>query len=536
MVLLLCAGSIILRTQRPLLPHASVRLKSFTAAIERGRRGGFDRPSGSRTRTRTADGSEHSRTGLTGRRELRFERSAYARDGQTHSARERPSPVSRRRFTGTREFGDREETLSKQAERRVVNHTTDLSRSKLDARDEGARDPRRRATQHTESHRRSKLVKENSLPKSGNLRRTKETQESKPKLLQLETLPYTTAASEFLYGYSSALAALKANRRQLYKIYVHSRALDRVGLMEFIRTKKLFSITQEVDDNYLRAMDKASNGRPHNGVILECSPLPKPPILGLGPVSTDAETFTALIGPQSAEDARVNGTQELYSYNSEGWRFPLVLYVDGVVSLYVFVVQPPTANEKYKLNEGNLGAMARSAYLLGVDAIVTAIRETAPWSQVAIKASAGAAEAIPVFTVDQPRRFLDQCTRAGWRIYASGAVPPEEESRTERRDVSDDADGKILYSIGKTRNRLPAGYSPLAQHPTLLMMGSEDSGLRDGLVNRAHYQASIPHRRKVDEIGVDSFNVSVATSLLCYEMLKRPKSAASMAGTKDLLF
>lgn len=147
-----------------------------------------------------------------------------------------------------------------------------------------------------------------------------------------ELLPYSTAASEFIYGYSSVLAALKANRRKLYKLYIHSRGASRDGLLAKIRALKMFPITEEVGDEYLRAMDKASSGRPHNGVVLESSPLPVPPITELRTPSKEDESFSVVMDSQSAEDALVNGKQELYSYKSAGWRHPLILFLDGVVS------------------------------------------------------------------------------------------------------------------------------------------------------------------------------------------------------------
>jgi 21S rRNA (GM2251-2'-O)-methyltransferase len=146
-----------------------------------------------------------------------------------------------------------------------------------------------------------------------------------------EVLPYSTAASEFLYGHSSVVAALKANRRKLYKLYVHTRGSSRDGLMARVRALKLFHITEEVGDEYLRAMDKASSGRPHNGLVLESSPLPVPPITELKAVSMADESFGVTVDSQSAEDVLVNGKQETYSYKSAGWRQPLILYVDGVV-------------------------------------------------------------------------------------------------------------------------------------------------------------------------------------------------------------
>jgi 21S rRNA (GM2251-2'-O)-methyltransferase len=109
--------------------------------------------------------------------------------------------------------------------------------------------------------------------------------------------------------------------------------------MSRIRAQKLFSITHQVGDEYLRALDKASSGRPHNGVILEASPLPVPPITELKTASIEDESFSVALDSQSAEDMLVNGKQELYSYKSGGWRHPLMLYVDGVVCEEVYVIR-----------------------------------------------------------------------------------------------------------------------------------------------------------------------------------------------------
>ncbi|KAF1956929.1 alpha/beta knot [Byssothecium circinans] len=338
-----------------------------------------------------------------------------------------------------------------------------------------------------------------------------------------DSLPYTTAASDFIYGYSSVLAAIKANRRKLYKLYIHNRGLNNAGSGALVaRARALGLNIQEVGDEYLRALDKASSGRPHNGFVLETSPLPVPPITELRPGSVAEASFQVSLDKQSREDALVNGTQERYPYKSAGWRHPLVLYVDGV------------------LDEGNLGAIARSAYFLGVDAIATPSRHSATWSHVAMKASAGAAEAIPIFSVNQPTEFLGRSAREGWRIYASDAVPPAEQRRQAGNTESPSSDAvpedfasRIVYTYARSSRRLPADHCPVDSHPTILMMGAEGTGLRASLLSLAHYKVGIRHGRDVDEIGVDSLNVSVAASLLCYEVLQKPKQVRKPA---DLLF
>ncbi|KAF2116190.1 Alpha/beta knot methyltransferase [Lophiotrema nucula] len=259
--------------------------------------------------------------------------------------------------------------------------------------------------------------------------------------------------------------------------------------------------TRNVGDEWLRILDRASSGRPHNGFILEASPLPRPPITQLGPSHMEKRFFTVKLDKQSKEDALVNGDQEQYPYNSDGWRHPLVLYADGV------------------LDEGNLGAIARSAYFLGVDAIVTPIRQSAPWSHIALKASAGAAEAIPIFAVNQAADFLAKSAREGWKIYASDAIAPQKS--TPGSSTSSTSETNIVYAHAKSSKPV-LDHHPVASHPTILMMGAEGSGLRNTLLNQAHYKIGIRAGRNVAAAGVDSLNVSVAASLLCFEVLKKP--------------
>ena len=79
------------------------------------------------------------------------------------------------------------------------------------------------------------------------------------------SIPYTTAASEFLYGYSVVLAALRARRRKLYNLYLHSRAARHEGICMFKERAKTAGVQiHDVNDEWLPIMDKLSNGRPHN--------------------------------------------------------------------------------------------------------------------------------------------------------------------------------------------------------------------------------------------------------------------------------
>lgn len=375
---------------------------------------------------------------------------------------------------------------------------------------EGSRDDRYKV-QNTRD-----LFKRHSDELSGDGDNTGFTKQSARAFTVPISVPYTTAASEFLYGYSVVLAALRANRRKLYNLYLHSRSRRNDG-SNFLQQWAGRSNVQvhDVGDEWLPIMDKLSSGRPHNGCILECSPLPRPPVKALAQSSVVGSkngiygNYNIRLNPQSGEDLAVNGQNELYQYKSNGWRHPLVLYVDGV------------------LDEGNLGALVRSAYFLGVDAIATPTRMSAPLSQIALKASSGAAEAIPIFAISNPTEFLTESVVFGWQVYASDAPPPVS-TRSKSVVASaiasnlDDDSSSIIFTMAGS-NRPLYGHTPLAKHPTILMLGSEGSGLRSSLMARAHYKVGIRAAREVDEIGVDSLNVSAASALLCFEFMKRPK-------------
>lgn len=80
-------------------------------------------------------------------------------------------------------------------------------------------------------------------------------------------IPYTTPASEFLYGHSVVVAALKGSRRKLYKIYLYQGDTAEVrGQDRQVRKLALAANVEvtRVGGNWLRLMDKMSGGRPHN--------------------------------------------------------------------------------------------------------------------------------------------------------------------------------------------------------------------------------------------------------------------------------
>lgn len=80
-------------------------------------------------------------------------------------------------------------------------------------------------------------------------------------------IPYTTSASEFLYGHSVVSAALKFSRRKFYKLYLYNGDSAEVrGQDREVRKLALAANVEvtRVGHDWLSLMDKMSGGRPHN--------------------------------------------------------------------------------------------------------------------------------------------------------------------------------------------------------------------------------------------------------------------------------
>ncbi|KAL1393616.1 Alpha/beta knot methyltransferase [Phyllosticta capitalensis] len=356
------------------------------------------------------------------------------------------------------------------------------------------------------------------------------------------SVPHTTAASKFIYGYSSVLAALKAKQRRIYKLYYHPRARRRASspLQKENEQKEQDTILalaseqgqtvqiKQVDDDFLRVMDKISEDRPHNswrssndhpkGIVLETSPLPFKPVEHFGPVTRLKPWFIAQLRGQSPEQKMINGTDDRIRFESHGWRYPIVLFLHNIT------------------DSGNLGAIIRSAHYLGVDAIAMATRNTASVDDpVVIKASAGATEATRILQIPNPFKFLSDSGNNGWRVYAAEAPPPLAENLSFTEDITpaalDAQNTSPLVSFRRTLPNIPVyNHNPLARHPTILMMGGEHSGIDAKLKTRAHYQVGVRGVQTLD-VGVDSLNVSVASALIMLEMLKKPANVK--AAKKD---
>ncbi|GAQ89804.1 hypothetical protein KFL_005640050 [Klebsormidium nitens] len=305
-------------------------------------------------------------------------------------------------------------------------------------------------------------------------------------------------SGEVLYGVAPVHAAIRAGRRELFTLYVQENLRPRKkgdkAAVERIKqeAQAAGAALREASKHTLNLL---ADNRPHQGLVLDAAPL----------------GFTGLdeLPPPPAEAAPSAAA-------------PVWVALDEVV------------------DPQNFGAVLRSAYFLGAAGVLTCARNSSPLTAVVSKASAGAAEALEVFSCDNMPTTLELAVQDGWRVLGASADP----------------DAPLI-------TELPKGV------PSIIVLGNEGVGLRtnvrracSGFVRIAGKGTAFPildasvqndrdevdvvqgegdddgdgsddegiHERLADRRGdvvVDSLNVSVAAGILLHELLA-PRPLASV--------
>lgn len=139
----------------------------------------------------------------------------------------------------------------------------------------------------------------------------------------------------------------------------------------------------------------------------------------------------------------------------------------------------------------NLGACMRTADAAGVDAIVVPRHGAAGLGPTVSKVAAGAAEQLPFVPVANVGRVLSWLSDYGVRCLGT----------------SDKADHSLFEAD--------------LRGPVALVMGREHTGLSKGIASRCDALVSLPMRGVVS-----SLNVSVATGICLYEIVRQRAPAA----------
>lgn len=171
-----------------------------------------------------------------------------------------------------------------------------------------------------------------------------------------------------------------------------------------------------------------------------------------------------------AQIARVQylNLQDVISFVVEKGETPLFLILDGVTDIR------------------NIGGIARTAWCCGVHAIIIPDKGVGALNEDAVLTSAGALEKIPVCRVSSLMKAIDELHMNGITVFAS-------EMRASQKIYDCD------FSV-----------------PTAIVMGSEEKGIYPALLKICDANISIPMKNEFE-----SLNVSVATGMILYEVMKQ---------------
>ena len=136
----------------------------------------------------------------------------------------------------------------------------------------------------------------------------------------------------------------------------------------------------------------------------------------------------------------------------------------------------------------NVGAIIRSCVAFDARALITTDRNSPPESGALAKAASGGLEILPWIRVANLNRALEEIAELGyWRVGLTG----DAENTLADTDAGDNV---------------------------ALVLGSEGSGIRQGVEKSCDFLAKLPISG-----AVESLNVSVATSVALYEMARNNK-------------
>jgi 23S rRNA (guanosine2251-2'-O)-methyltransferase len=160
--------------------------------------------------------------------------------------------------------------------------------------------------------------------------------------------------------------------------------------------------------------------------------------------------------------------QDVISFIVENGEIPLLLMLDGITDIR------------------NIGALARTAYCCGVQAMIIPEKGVGALNEDAIATSAGALEDIAICRVKNLPDAVDELHLNGIKVFASEMTA-----------------GENVFDINFIE-------------PCAIIMGSEDKGIQPALYKVCDAQFKIPMQKEFE-----SLNVSVAAGMILYEAMKQ---------------
>lgn len=295
---------------------------------------------------------------------------------------------------------------------------------------------------------------------------------------------------EGVYGVGPVLAALSAGRREFYALYVQEgldlsgnnrKKKDKKGFERVLRIAEKIGLSKKEISKH--DLNMVVDNRPHQGLVLDASPLEMVGIKELDPVPMEEE------------------------------KVPLWVALDEVT------------------DPQNLGAIIRSSYFFGVSGVVLCAKNSAPLSGVVSKASAGSLELMELRSCKNMMQFLVSSAENGWRVLggsvSSRAIP--------LNDVEPNAPTILVLGSEGTglRPLVERSCTQLVRIPGNFAVDTS-AGYEDGeSVGTDHGFSSEEYR---SFLAVESLNVSVAAGVLLHHLIGSNSSGVQTGdGEGDLL-
>lgn len=160
--------------------------------------------------------------------------------------------------------------------------------------------------------------------------------------------------------------------------------------------------------------------------------------------------------------------QDIISFVVDKGETPLFLLLDGITDIR------------------NIGGIVRSAFCFGVNAIIIPDKGVGALNEDAILTSAGALEKMAICRVNSLLKAVDELHLNGIKVFAS--------------------DSKASVKVSETN----------LKEPCAVIMGGEEHGIYPALLKICDGKFQIPMTG-----DFDSLNVSVATGIILYEVMKQ---------------
>lgn len=217
------------------------------------------------------------------------------------------------------------------------------------------------------------------------------------------------------------------------------------------------------------AMDSLSSHGAHQGVMFEAAPFA---YAEFGDVLAAIDRKGARATDASAADASAADAHELVT-NTDNQAFAhkqasLVVLLDHVV------------------DEGNFGAIVRSAEVVGASCVIIANARCASVGVGAYKTSAGAVLHMPIVQVVNLARAIDELKEHGFWV------------------------------IGASEHAQQTVWNAPFSGNVCLVMGSEETGISSLVQKKCDFICKLPQRGRIE-----SLNVAQAATVMCYEWMRQ---------------